>query len=278
MTRLSDAERAVVEHASTIARELCDELRPELLARTGTIGSDMKVDGTPVTDADLWVNERIVAVVEERFPEHVVLSEELGTHYAGAEWTWIVDPIDGTSNFTAGVPYWCVSIALAHEGSPVYGLVDSPPLGVRFEAVLGEGATRNGEPVSVRPPVDFDDAGNRHVPLLLTTVSARRARRRIRLKPRVMGSAALDLCLFAAGTAAAAISLEPKVWDHAAGSLIVTEAGGSYVTLSGEPLLPLRPDTEYAGRSAASAAGPDEDYLEALVARLTLREAGLARH
>ena len=229
----------------------------------------MKGDGTPVTDADVEVNERIAGAIGGRFADHAVLSEELETSYAGAEWSWIVDPIDGTSNFTAGVPYWCISVALALEGEPVLGFVESPPLGARYVAVDSEGATKNGTPIEVRPPVDFDEPSNRHVPLLLTTVAARRARPRLRLKPRVLGSAALDLCLVAEGVAAAALSLRPKVWDHAAGRLLVTEAGGAYLTVEGEPLLPLQPGLEYEGRSAVGGAGPTAHYVERLVARLT---------
>ena len=269
---LDDDARQVVRSAQKLLHELADELRPDLLGRTGTTATEMKGDGTPVTQADVEVNERIVDAISDQFPDHLVLSEELDTGYAGAEWAWIVDPIDGTSNFTTGVPYWCVSIALALEGEPVLGFVEAPPLGARFEAVRGEGATRNGAPISVGAPVDFDDPANRHVPLLLTTVTARRARPRVRLNPRVLGSAALDLCLVAQGVAAAAFSLRPKVWDHAAGSVIVTEAGGAYVTVEGTPLLPLEPGLEYAGRSAVGAAGPNETYVRALAGRLVVAE------
>lgn len=278
MATLDPATRQVVDDALSLLRELCDDLRPNLLDRTGDTSSHMKRDGTPVTDSDVEVNERIVTAVEKRFPTHTVLSEELDTSYDGAEWAWIVDPIDGTSNFTTGVPYWCISAALARHGQPILGFVDAPPLGARFEAVRGDGATRNGRPIQVRDEVDVDDPANRHVPLLLTTVTARRARPRVRLNPRVLGSAALDLCLVAQGVGAAALSMRPKVWDHAAGALIVEEAGGAYVTIEGEPLLPLRSGLEYEGRSAVGGAGPSEEYVRKIAARLTADEQNLARH
>ncbi|MDX1620070.1 MAG: inositol monophosphatase [Nitriliruptorales bacterium] len=274
MASLNASARTLIADAEKLLHDLADGLRPELLERTGSTATTMKGDGTPVTDADVEVNERIAEAIREQFPRHAVLSEELDTSYAGAEWTWIVDPIDGTSNFTTGVPYWCVSVALALEGEPVLGFVDSPPLAARFVAVAGEGATKNGAPNQVRAPVDFDNPENRHVPLLLTTVIARRARPRVRLKPRVLGSAALDLCLVAQGVAAASLSLRPKVWDHAAGRLLVTEAGGAYVTVEGDPLLPLEPGLEYAGRSAVGGAGPSADYVRRLAERLVVDGSG----
>ncbi len=247
---LDDEARAVVAEAQSMMRAVADGLRDDLLARAGDVTVEIKDDGTPVTAADLEANERIVAAVHEHFPDHAVVSEELDTTYDGTPWTWVVDPIDGTSNFTAGLPYWCVSVGLTHEGHAVFGFVDAPPIDARFEAVLGDGATRNGVPIQVRDRVDFDDRRNKHVPLFLTTGTARRSRPGLGLNMRVMGSAALDLCLVAQGVGAASVSVQPKVWDVAAGMLLVTEAGGSYVTLEGPPLLPMRTDTDYLGRSA----------------------------
>lgn len=262
---LAAADRAVVQQAREALHPLLDELRPELVALAGHVALELKGDGTPVTDVDLEVNQRLLGRLEEVFPEHTVVSEELVTEHADSRWTWIVDPIDGTSNFISGLPYWCISLALTLDGHPVLGIVEAPAFATRFEAVVGEGATRNGERIRVRPPVDWNDGRNRHVPLLLTTATARRARPAVRLNPRVMGSAALDLCQVAAGACAASVSLSPKVWDVAAGVLLVTEAGGEYLTLDGTPLLPLRPDTEYARRSAPAAAGPNAEYLRSLV-------------
>lgn len=274
---LSTEDREVVERARGVVDELCERLRRELLARAGRVPAEMKDDGSPVTSLDVKVNEEVVAAVERAFPDHAVLSEELGTAHADSRWTWIVDPIDGTSNFTAGLPYWCISMALARDGLPVLGVVEAPPLQARYEAVLGEGATRDGKAIHVREATDFNDGRNRHVPLMLSTATARRARPAVRLNPRVMGSTALDLCQVADGTAAAAVTLSPKVWDIAAGVLLVSEAGGEHLTLDGAPLLPLRADTEYAGRSAPVAAGPNAEYLQALMATLVTEPIAVPR-
>lgn len=255
--------------ARAMAEELVDDLRPRLLRRSGDVAHVVKGDGTPVTDVDVEVNERIVAAVAEHFPEHAVVSEEMETHHDGRRWTWIVDPVDGTSNFTAGLPYWCVAVALALDGLPVLAVVDSPPLDLRYVAVRGQGTLRNGVRMQVRPAVDLDDPRNRHIPLFLTSGTVRRARPRgVRLNPRVMGSAALDLCHVADGTGAAAISLIPKVWDVAAGSLLVQEAGGALVTLDGPPLLPLQAGVDYADRSAPVCAAIDREFVSRLTQRL----------
>lgn len=262
------ADLATVEAARRMIVALFDDLRADLLLRAGDIGHHMKGDGTPVTDVDVAVNTRIVEAIAARFPDHSVVSEELETRYDGSRWAWVVDPVDGTSNFTAGLPYWCISVALTCEGLPVLALVDSPPLDLSFEAVRGRGATRNGAPLAVRAPVDLDDQVNRHIPLFLTSGTVRRARAQVRLNPRVMGSAALDLCHVADGTGAAAISLVPKVWDLAAGSLLVQEAGGVVVTLDGPPLLPLSPGVDYATRSAPVCAAADLVFVRSLIDRL----------
>lgn len=265
---LDDDERAVVRRARGVVGALLDELRPELLSRSGDVAHEMKGDNTPVTAVDVDVNERIVAAVRDAFDGHGVVSEELDTVHHGERWTWVVDPVDGTSNFTAGLAYWCVSIALCRDGLPVYAAVDAPPVDLRFEAVLGEGATCDGAPLAVRGPVDVDDRRNRHIPLFLTSGTVRRARPRVRLNPRVMGAAALDLCHVADGTGAAAISLIPKVWDVAAGSLLVQEAGGVLVTLDGPPLLPLEAGVDYASRSAPVCAAATEAFVALLTDRL----------
>ena len=130
---------------------LCDDLRPRLLDRAGMVGSRAKGDGTPVTDIDLEMDDAIRDRLTGAFPGHDVVSEEGDTTWHGNAWTWVVDPIDGTSNFTAGIPYWSVAIALLHDGLPVYGCVEAPPIDARFEAVRGRGATRTATDPGGRP-------------------------------------------------------------------------------------------------------------------------------
>jgi myo-inositol-1(or 4)-monophosphatase len=261
-TVLDVALRAAVE-----VEGLCDDLRPWLLEQAGEVGSRAKGDGTPVTEVDLESDRRIRDRLTTAFPDHDVLSEEGDTTWRGAEWTWVVDPVDGTSNFTSGLPFWCVSIALLHEGVPVLGCVEAPPLGARFVAVRGRGATRNGAPMTVADPVDFRSGRNAHVPFIVTSGTIRRASGDVRLNARILGAAALDLALVACGVAIATHQRVPKIWDMAAGSLLVEEAGGAHVPLA-DPLLPPAPGTDMKDRSCPSMAGPDEAWLRDLAEAL----------
>ncbi|MEX1177655.1 MAG: inositol monophosphatase family protein [Nitriliruptor sp.] len=264
-----DPSTDTLARALMVLDEVLDGLGPSLRAQSGRIAPTAKGDGTPVTDADHEADRSLTAAIERAFPTHGIVSEEQETVAPGTDWCWIIDPIDGTSNFTAGLPYWCVSVALALEGEVQLGVIDAPPFHQRTVALRGGGTTRDGRSMRVRGPVDWQDGRNRHVPVMLTTGTVRRARSAgLRLNPRVMGATALDLAAVADGTAAASVALIPKVWDIAAGSLLVTEAGGDVTTLHGEPLLPLRPGVDYATRAAVTAAGPDHDYVLDLTAGL----------
>lgn len=269
--------------ARDVLTEALDEVAGWLLADSGDLEVTAKADGTPVTDADTAVDDHLRSRLTAAFPDHGVLSEERGTRSPATPWTWVIDPIDGTSNYTNRLPYWCISVALLYDGEPVLGVVDAPVLSRRYLAIAGRGAEVVSRTTSldgaedhprsralrVRAPVPWRDPAYRHVPVMLTTGTARHARRAgLRLNPRVMGSTALDLAMVAEGVAAASIAKVPKVWDVAAGVLLVREAGGVIVTLGGEPLLPLAGDVEQVARSAVTAAGPDGPYVRELARAL----------
>lgn len=259
----------VLRHAQRIVTAALDELRPRLLETTGRVAVDAKGDGTPVTAIDHEVDDRLTTAIAATFPSHGVLCEERDTVVPETDWTWIIDPIDGTSNFIAGLPYWCVSVALAHEGVPVLGIVDAPAIERRYVGVRGQGAERDGRQLRVRTTVDARDPRNAHVPVMLTTGTARRARTAgVRLNPRVMGSTALDLAVVAEGSAVASVAIRPHVWDIAAGGLLVEEAGGQTVTFRGRPLLPLRPGVDHRTLAVPFGAAPEEAYVVDLVAGL----------
>lgn len=276
-SELSPAAQDVVARARAEVGDALDEVRAWLLTASGDVEVEAKTDGTPVTDADREVDDRLNARLADAFPAHGVLSEERDTVSPDTEWTWIVDPIDGTSNFVCRLPYWCVSVALALDGVPVLGVIDAPVLGRRYLATLGGGTELESRTTSldgrtqqhrrrrlhVREPVDWWDASQRHVPVMLTTATARAARGAgLRLNPRVMGSTALDLAIVAEGVAAASLAVIPKVWDVAAGILLVEEAGGAVTSLDEAPLFPVPRGVEHRSRSAITAAGPDLPYIE----------------
>lgn len=261
-------DREVVRAAARLANDLVDDLRPRLLAGSGSSRRRDKRDGSPVTDVDLAVDALVVEAIHEAFPDHGVVSEEGRTTWDGSTWTWIVDPIDGTTNYAAGLPWWCVSIGLAHRGRVVWGLVDSPPLDHRWEATVGQPTTCDGEPVRVAPAMDLDDRSSRHEPIAVTPGTIRRWQRGTFFKARVVGSSALELALVADGSLAAAYQRVPKAWDVAAGLALVTGAGGAIVAAEGDGHFPLRTDVEYRTADMVVAAGPDVAWCRDLAARL----------
>jgi myo-inositol-1(or 4)-monophosphatase len=175
----------------------------------------------------------------------------------------VLDPIDGTSNFIAGVPYWCVSVALCLDGAPVLGVVEAPPLGMRFSGSAGGGAAVDSagatRPIRVAAPVALHDPASSHIPGLYSGGAARDLTADgVTLNARLMGAAALDLAMVACGVAPLAVTLGPHVWDVAAGGLLVIEAGGAVVGSGESPLLPLVPGRDYGRAVERTAAAADE--------------------
>lgn len=198
-----------------------------------------------VTAADRSAEHVIVGGLLERFPTHGVLAEEgvltvQGQVSSASEWTWIVDPLDGTTNFVHGLPFYSVAIALAFRMVPVVGVVHAPVLGQTYAAATGQGATRDGHKLSVSATRELADA------LLATGFAYQRdepgAEDNLALMGRVLprcrdirrfGSAELDLCLVAAGNYDGYWELGLAPYDVAAGAVVVQEAGGRVSDLAG---------------------------------------------
>ena len=186
-----------------------------------------------VTRADKESEEVIVSRIRDRFPDDGFLGEEGGRRGAGGESrTWIVDPLDGTSNFIAGFPFWCVSVAAREGKEIVAGAVWDPLRGELYSAERGSGAFRNGERLSVTGRETLDGA-------FLATGFPFRSKDRIDLYLSIFrelflharairraGSAALDLANVAAGVFDGFFEFKLSSWDVAAGALLIEEAGG----------------------------------------------------
>jgi len=262
------SDTAVIDASLTLACTTLDQLRDVFLTRDVTFGR--KADGSVVSATDHAIHRQFADAIATTFAEHDVISEE-GTTVSGASrFRWVIDPLDGTSNFTSGLPYWCVSVALTCDGTVVMAVIDAPDLHRRFSAVAGGGAFVDDgvtkKQLHVRPAVDFFDEASRQVPLMLTPTTLVRAREhKVALRQRVLGATALDLAFVADGTAQASVAVVPHVWDVAAGVLLVQEAGGVVLSETGV-LLPVMADVEYAHRQAALIAGADVRSLETLAA------------
>jgi myo-inositol-1(or 4)-monophosphatase len=197
-----------------------------------------------VTAADLEVEAHFRRVVAERFPSHVVLGEEAagGGVDRASRHRWIIDPVDGTTNFAHGLALFCVSIALEVDGQIELGVVYDPMADELFTAERGMGARLNGHRIQVSSCTDVLDAllctgfpySVREQPadqMGVFTAFLRQAR-----AVRRLGSAALDLCYVGAGRFDGFWELQLNPWDFAAGVLIVAEAGGVVTDYTGAPI------------------------------------------
>lgn len=188
-------------------------------------------DSDVVTIADKEAEQAIIGYIHSRFPSHGIIAEESGSENCDRDWRWVADPLDGTTNFAAGLPAFCVSIALEYRGEAMVGVVYSPYLGECFFAAQGVGAWLNGEKiqcasnpeiskavVATGMPYDRNDNPDNNLAEISRMALAVRGVRR-------MGSAAIDLCYTAAGFFDAYWELNLNRWDVAAGELIAREAG-----------------------------------------------------
>lgn len=188
-----------------------------------------------VTEVDKACESLLIERISQAYPSHSILGEESGLHQKeGSEWEWVVDPLDGTNNYSQGLPIFCVSIGVKHHGQTVVGVVYVPLLDELYTAVRGEGAQWNGRQIHVSRKTEFDkcimatgfpyDKG--------TVTSADNNLDNVcRMLPQLrglrrMGSAAYDLCCVATGMLDGYWELNLKLWDACAGMLIVEEAGG----------------------------------------------------
>ena len=200
--------------------------------------------GDLVTDADQASEAAIVEYLSARYPTHAILAEE-GGGLGASDHTWLIDPLDGTTNYAHGVPHFCVTLALEGPvpgGSAILaGVVFDPMRNELFSAARGQGASLNGRPIHVTTQSDLEDA-------LLCSGFPYDVQRRPELPVglfsslvtraggmRRMGSAALDLAYVACGRYDGYFELGLKPWDIAGGALLVEEAGGTVLRIDGAP-------------------------------------------
>ena len=202
-----------------------------------------------VTEADLASEAAITGLLRQKTPDIAVMSEEQEASHRLAPDApmWVVDPLDGTTNFAHGFPFFAVSIALLQGGRALVGVVYAPFLEELFTARLGGGARLNGAPIHVSAadaPIDalvatgFPYERDKALPGIMTNL--RNVLARVR-DVRRGGSAAMDLAYVACGRLDAYYEVQLKPWDSAAGWLLVTEAGGRVSGMDGSPYSPFVP-------------------------------------
>ena len=205
-----------------------------------------------VTEVDLECQERIISLIAARFPDDHIISEEKDNVFEGRANRWIIDPIDGTTNYAHGYPFFCTSVAYEVEGRVVCGVVYNPIFDELFFARTGEGSYLNGQRLRVSGvgelkqslvvtgfPYDLNTSSTNNIDHFVSFLYRAQAVRRD-------GSAALNLSYVAAGRFDGFWELKLGPWDTAAGMLILIEAGGTVTDFAG------RPFDIYAGQVVAS--------------------------
>ncbi len=201
---------------------------------------EIKPDGSPVTDADRAVEQAVRAAIMAAYPDHGIRGEEFPAHQPDAEHVWIIDPLDGTKEYTLGLPLWGFLLALAHRGRFVLGLADQPQLRHRWLGAEGHGTTRNGAPVHVSACTTLAEA--RINTMGYDTFSAHRhdalaaLRRHGNARSLVTADSFYVFGLLAEGRVDLIASDNFALHDHAALGAIVRYAGGVATDWDGREL------------------------------------------
>lgn len=230
----STPPRRALQQTESLIRELGDRA----LARQEGIGHRFKADKTYVTSVDREVEAALVEHIGRNYPDHRVLGEESGsTGPENGPWTWVVDPIDGTSNYALGLPLWGLSVGLLEGGGPRYGWIYLPALGEMFKATSGQGAFLNGRPIRANRsgemrPQDLFAVDTRS--LISYDFSFPQ-------DARALGSAAMAVCNAACGRFVGYFLAAWYVWDIAAALLLAREAGLEVTTMDGQGFDSFKP-------------------------------------
>ncbi len=195
-----------------------------------------------VCEADLAAEKFVLGELRKHFPDYGIISEEAGRQASDSEYTWVVDPLDGTSNFVAGVPWFGVQIGLLKQGKAVLASMYLPCDELMYMAEAGRGTTRNGDKVSVTACNDLKqvlcafgfDPGAGEDEARKTVAMLRRIAARVR-NVRATNSL-VDFCYTVDGRFGGAINLNTKIWDIVPVSLILPEAGGKFTAINGKPI------------------------------------------
>jgi myo-inositol-1(or 4)-monophosphatase len=237
-----------ITFATQVARQT-GELLKEYFSNPH-LETHLKSDHTVVTEADKSADRSIHVAIERHFPDDLILSEELHPSYPGQREgsdhpIWIVDPLDGTTNFSLGLHIWGVLLARIVQGEPQVAVSYFPIIDEMYTAVRGQGARLNGRPIQVDPPDPARPAA------FFSCCSRTHSKYTVKIpyKTRILGSAAYSFCAVARGTAVLGFEATPKIWDISGGWLLVQEAGGFLSTLDGSQPFPLSPQVDYADKT-----------------------------
>ena len=188
-----------------------------------------------VTSSDVEIEEFLRRKILEKYPNHNIVSEESDEIDSKSDFTWVIDPIDGTANYAHRYPFFCVSIGILKDKKPHMGAVYAPYLKEMFFAELGKGAYLNNKKLNVTDTDQLDKSLIFYLPGITPEILDKRVALERVLIPKVerirgLGALALEIAYVAAGRADAVFRFEEgaKIWDYAAGAIILEEAGGHF--------------------------------------------------
>ena len=248
------------------------KVQAEHVDKIQSVSEKSGLRGDVVTEVDLLCEKEIIDRIQKVFPRDAILAEESGETLGDVSRKWIIDPLDGSLNYSHGYPCYCVSIGVEHEGELVVGVIYNPNLDELFVAEKGQGATLNGKTIKVSTTktleksllvtgfspkiIGSEDDNLKHFCNFMKSCQAVR-------RP---GSAAMDLCYTAMGRFDGFWEDCLSPWDMAAGVLIVREAGGRVTAFDGEPL------SIYGGYILATNGKVHQQMVDILVSDLPLQK------
>jgi myo-inositol-1(or 4)-monophosphatase len=231
----------------TFAEKLAEKAGAILVGhfRLDGIDSELKEDRTLITDADLAADTFIRREIAAAYPDDLILSEENNQVALNMDQPlWVIDPLDGTTNFSLGLHTWGVSIARLVSGYPQTAALYFPLFQELYSAERGQGAFLNRQPLQI--------TGHKKQPSISFFACCSRTIRQydvsLKYKTRILGAAAYDFCSVARGAAIAAFQATPKIWDIAAGWLVLEEAGGLAELYGGGSPFPYLPQGAYTSK------------------------------
>lgn len=231
----TEAPSDLIELANRLADAGGDVIRPYFRQ---PIAIDTKADASPVTIADREAEQAIRAVLAAARPDDGIIGEEFGSEKTGAEYVWVIDPIDGTKSFITGRPIFGTLIALVCNGAPILGVIDQPISGERWIGLRGHGATLNGNPIRVREcPTLADATIGTTAPDLFDLAGAKSWQQTAAAARHVVyGGDCYTYAQIATGLVDAVVEAGLQTYDFAALAPVVEEAGGVVTDWQGNPL------------------------------------------
>ncbi|MGD8394089.1 MAG: inositol monophosphatase [Candidatus Eiseniibacteriota bacterium] len=261
----ADAVRRRLALACTMAGQVGRDVAGRF---RGTLEMHIKESDSAVTDADRAAEARLRRGIARQFPDDSVLGEEQGLDARDPDWCWTLDPIDGTHNFLAGIPFFAVAIGVVHRGCPIAAVIHEPCRDETYTAARGNGAWRNGTPIRVAPgplgPLSIVAVRHRFLRPPRAALFDRIPTRKF----RSLGSICLEIAHAAEGGIAAIIAGSVRLWEVVPGGLLIEEAGGVVRDPQGRPLMPLAAPVAELADSRYQLLGGHPEIVEGLVLAL----------